>query len=84
MQKKKSELKQKIKILYLEDNANDAEIVQETLTAGDIEYDMLRVETRADFVKALEQNEFHLILADYKLPSFDGLSALKIANEKKA
>jgi len=76
-------MKQKLQILYLEDNANDAEIVQSTLTAGDIPCNILRVETRTDFVNALAQKEFHLILADYKLPSFDGLSALKIVFEKK-
>ena len=42
----------------------------------------LRVETQADFFAALEQGGFDLILADYTLPSFDGLSALKIALEK--
>src|SRR5882672_46783 len=38
-----------------------------------------RVETEADFVASLEHGSFDLILADYTLPSFDGLSALKIA-----
>jgi C4-dicarboxylate-specific signal transduction histidine kinase len=41
-----------------------------------------RVETQADFVASLEQCGFDLILADYTLPSFDGLSALKITWEK--
>lgn len=35
-------MKQKLQILYLEDNANDAEIVEATLTAGGIGHDMLR------------------------------------------
>src|SRR6516164_7912926 len=38
-----------------------------------------RVDAEADFIAALEQGGFDLILADYSLPSFDGLSALKIA-----
>ena len=41
-----------------------------------------RVETQADFFASLEQGGFDLILADYTLPSFDGLSALKITLEK--
>jgi CheY-like chemotaxis protein len=40
-----------------------------------------RVETQADFVASLEQGGFDLILADYTLPSFDGLSALKITRK---
>ena len=40
---------------------------------------MTRVQTRAEFVAALENDNIDLILADYQLPSFDGLSALKLA-----
>ena len=41
------------------------------------------METRADFLASLEQDGIDLILADYSLPSFDGISALKIAVEKR-
>src|SRR5271156_6843991 len=41
------------------------------------------VETRAAFLASLEQAGIDLILADYSLPSFDGMSALKIAVEKR-
>ena len=44
--------------------------------------DVFHVETRADFLAALEQGRFDIILADYALPSFDGLSALAIAKEQ--
>ena len=37
--------------------------------------------TRADFVAALEKGTYDLVLADYTLPSFDGLSALVIVRE---
>jgi PAS domain S-box-containing protein len=40
------------------------------------------VEAEHDFVAALKQGDFDIILADYTLPSFDGLSALKIARER--
>ena len=39
--------------------------------------------TRAEFLDALEGGGFDLILADYKLPSFDGLSALKLAQSAR-
>jgi len=41
-----------------------------------------RVQTQPDFVAALEQGAFDIILADYTLPSFDGLSALRLAKEQ--
>jgi signal transduction histidine kinase/CheY-like chemotaxis protein len=72
-------MKSLLRILYLEDDPRDAELVQETLANDGISCHVTRVETEADFVASLEQGGFDLILADYTLPSFDGLSALKIA-----
>src|ERR1700736_4047067 len=72
-------MKSPLRILYLEDEPKDAELVQETLAIDGISCQITRVETEADFVASLEQGGFDLILADYTLPSFDGLSALKIA-----
>src|SRR5205823_9488032 len=40
--------------------------------------EVTRVQTRAEFLAALEDGGFDLVLSDYKLPSFDGLSALKL------
>ena len=59
----------------------DAELVQETLEASGIGCQATRVETEAEFIASLQQGGFDLILADYTLPSFDGLSALKIAQQ---
>ncbi|MFQ4144022.1 PAS domain S-box protein [Chlorogloeopsis sp. ULAP02] len=68
-----------LRFLLLEDNPLDADMVEATLMDGGIESELLRVETQADFVRALETDEFDLILADYSLPGFDGISALEIA-----
>ncbi|MEH2309999.1 MAG: response regulator [Nostoc sp.] len=70
-----------LRFLLLEDNPLDAEVIYVTLTDGSANFELLRVETRAEFVKALEANAFDLILADYALPGFDGISALKIAQK---
>jgi PAS domain S-box-containing protein len=68
-----------LRILYLEDDPGDVELVQETLATDGIGCHVKRVETETEFIASLEQGAFDLILADYTLPSFDGLSALKIA-----
>src|ERR1700726_3792508 len=68
-----------LRILSLEDDPKDADLVQETLASDGIACHLTRVETEPDFIASLEQGNFDLILADYTLPSFDGLSALKIA-----
>lgn len=75
-------MKSLLRILHLEDNQNDAELVCSMLEADGIMCDVVRAETRDDFHKALEDDGFDLIISDYTLPSFDGLSALKIAQEK--
>jgi DNA-binding NtrC family response regulator len=70
-----------LRILYLEDEPRDAELVQASLEAEGVDCDLIRVDTEADFFQALKQGGFELILADYTLPSFDGISALKIVRE---
>jgi CheY-like chemotaxis protein len=68
-----------LRILLVEDNTGDAELTQDMLEMEGIACDVIRVETESAFLLALRQGGFDLILADYALPCFDGLSALRIA-----
>ena len=68
-----------LRILHLEDNPKDAELVREMLTGNGILCEITRVETGKAFTAALERERFDLILADYALPSLTGLEALKLA-----
>jgi PAS domain S-box-containing protein len=74
-------MKFSLRILYLEDDPRDAELVQETLASEAIVSQIARVETEAEFTASLGAGGFDLILADYTLPTFDGISALKIARK---
>lgn len=74
-------MKTLLRILYLEDDLRDAELVQEILAVDGIDCVMTRVETETDFTSALEKGAVDLVLADYTLPSFDGLSALQIVQK---
>src|SRR6476659_3297768 len=71
-----------LRVLHLEDDVRDTELVQATLQAEEIQSTLTRVETEVEFVAVLEGGSFDLILADYTLPSFDGLSALRIAQQR--
>ncbi|MGN6549392.1 MAG: response regulator [Pararhizobium sp.] len=73
--------KPQVRILLLEDSTLDADIMGEYLRKGGVPHVFERVWTRPDFVHAVERGGYDLILADYTLPTFDGLSALKIARE---
>jgi signal transduction histidine kinase/DNA-binding response OmpR family regulator len=70
-----------LRFLLLEDSALDAELIEASLLAEPISCELVRVETRAEFIAAIASNRFDLILADYALPTFDGLSALEIAQQ---
>ena len=70
-----------LRILHLEDDPVDAKYIKATLKDEGIACDILRVQTRDDFTEAISQQHFDMLLADYRLPGFDGLSALAIAKE---
>ncbi|MBI3932124.1 MAG: response regulator [Acidobacteria bacterium] len=71
-----------VRILHLEDVPEDAELVRESLAAEGIECEVTWVNRRDQFVAALEEGSFDLILADYGLPGFDGGAALALARER--
>ena len=75
-------MEQGLRILHLEDSAVDAELVERELRHARMAFAIKRVETRGDFVKAVDEFKPDLILLDYKLPAFDGLSALAITREE--
>jgi PAS domain S-box-containing protein len=75
-------MKSPLHILHLEDDANDAILVQSTLEGGGIACATTLVQTHHDFVAALENGGIDLILSDCALPGFDGMSALKTAQSK--
>lgn len=67
-----------LRILHLEDDPMDAELVQMTLVSEGIECEVQVVSRREEFQVAIERGGIDLILADFALPSFDGMSALGI------
>ena len=67
------------KILHLEDDPSDIEIIRSYLDAEGLSCQIVSVDNKDDFISILQQDNFDLILSDYSLPAFDGLSALNIA-----
>jgi PAS domain S-box-containing protein len=68
-------------ILILDDSEDDALLIQEALRAGGLEFSARCVQTKEEFVHALEQERPQVILADYRVPGFDGPCALKLATQ---
>jgi two-component system cell cycle sensor histidine kinase/response regulator CckA len=75
-------VKSQLCILHLEDDPNDAALVESMLQTEGFTCGTTRVQTRAEFVQRLERGDVDLILSDFSLPKFDGLSALQIAHNK--
>src|SRR6266581_7334072 len=76
-------MKSPLRILHLEDDPNDTDLLQAMLQKDGLASELVRVDTQEEFVCALEQSGFDLIISDYSLPSFDGLAALALAREKR-
>ncbi|MEG4342605.1 PAS domain S-box protein [Microcoleus sp. A003_D6] len=68
-----------LNILLVEDSPLDAELIEAYLVDGGLEFSLRCVETREEFVAALEEQCCDIILADYMLPCFNGIVALSIA-----
>jgi diguanylate cyclase (GGDEF)-like protein len=70
-----------IRILHVEDNFLDRELVRRLLEAEGIDCQIMAVQTKEEFVRNLAPDAWDLILSDYALPTFDGLNALELAKE---
>ena len=73
-----------LRILILEDVPADVEIAERKLREKGVEFTSLIVETEDAYRDALEKYRPDIVLADYTLPSFDGLSALRILRAKSS
>ncbi len=74
-------MKNKLNILILEDVATDAELIELELRKEKIAFSSKRVDTKTDFLRELKDFNPDLILSDYMLPQFDGMTALWLVKE---
>jgi PAS domain S-box-containing protein len=73
---------QNLKILHIEDIQSDAELIERTLKRSGIEFEKLLVDTKDEYVKALDEFHPDVILSDHSLPAFNSLEALKILKQR--
>ena len=74
--------RKELRILILEDVTTDAELIKDELTEAGTVFTSCCVKDKGPYLKALDEFSPDIILSDYSLPSFDGLSALKLAVRK--
>ena len=75
-------MKRPLQVLVIEDSADDALLLEIELQRAGYDPVCHRVETPAALTTALERQRWDLIIADYRLPQFDGLAALALVKEK--
>jgi CheY-like chemotaxis protein len=68
-----------LRILILEDVPMDAELVEYELERARIPFMSRRVDSRDAFLRELDEFQPDVILSDYTLPRFDGMTALSLA-----
>ncbi|MDB5863327.1 MAG: diguanylate cyclase [Betaproteobacteria bacterium] len=76
-------MSQQIRVLHLEDSPFDADLIGRRLTDEHPGCEITWVQGKAEFEAKLEGPAFDLILCDYNLQGYDGLSALKLAHGKQ-
>jgi len=67
-----------LKILLLEDSDSDADLLIRFLRKHEINLSFTRISTKADFINALNNNNYDIIIADHSLPQFTGMEAFRI------
>lgn len=69
-------MKGQLKILLLEDLPEDADLISRTLKKNELNFKLLTVDNKTDFVREITDFDPDLILSDYSLPQYSGLEAL--------
>lgn len=72
-----------IRVLHLEDDPRDAELIRQKLRTEGLDCDISWVDRKETFETALAHEAFDLVIADYNLPDYDAMSALARVREKQ-
>ncbi len=75
-------MKKELNILNLEDDVDDAELIERELRKGGFPFDLKRVLTQEEFLLSLQEDRPDVILSDHGLPAFNGFEALAVARKE--
>jgi len=73
-----------MRLLLLEDSADDAELTIAALERDGLVFEKRVVATRDEYLAALDEGPWSAIISDYHLPGFTGIEALRLLRERDA
>ncbi|PKP52628.1 MAG: hypothetical protein CVT92_07805 [Bacteroidetes bacterium HGW-Bacteroidetes-1] len=76
-------LKAKIRILHIDDNTHDRQLVKDVLRKEKDLFELTEADSREKFEKLLSEHDFDVILSDFNILGFDGLQVLEVVKKMK-
>ncbi|MDE2293683.1 MAG: response regulator, partial [Elusimicrobia bacterium] len=70
-----------LRILHLEDDDGDAELVRRKLKAEGLDCELRRARSEAEFSAALAEGGYDLVISDFAIPGYGGMEALRLSKE---
>lgn len=74
--------RRKLRALIVEDDPSDVELVLHALRTGGFEVDCDIVQTPAEFAASIHSKNYELVLADYRLPAWNGMETVEILRQQ--
>jgi len=71
-----------LRVLLVEDNSADGELMLHALQKGGFESESDVVQTAAEFADKVHRNKYEIILADYRLPGWNGMETVTILRQE--
>lgn len=72
----------KIRVLVVDDNALDCELMLHALKDGSFQTESDLAQTADEFVEKIRKNRYEIILADYRLPEWNGMETVKLLRQE--
>jgi PAS domain S-box-containing protein len=70
-----------LRILFVEDNISDAQLIWHEIEKNSMQFTKQLIDNKEDYVNALESACTDIIISDYSMPHFDGMTALRLRNK---
>lgn len=76
------ETEKPLRILMLEDNQDDVFLLKRLLNKAGFSFESMAVDTREEFMQAIQEFRPDVVLSDHGLPQFNSIQALKVCHQE--